>query len=84
MRLADSMTDLLGMQPRRMHSPPTSSPPSMTSVVKPSAAAVRAAAKPALPPPMTTKSYSMGLGWVRTLMAEAIAESGGPKAPGQS
>ena len=48
---------LLGMQPRRMHRPPTSRPPSTSAVRSPSAAAVRAAENPALPPPMTTKSY---------------------------
>jgi hypothetical protein len=32
------------MQPRRMHNPPTSGPPSMTTVFSPAAAAVRAAA----------------------------------------
>ena len=43
-RDADSSSVLLGMQPRRMHSPPSSSAPSTTPVFNPSAAAVRAAA----------------------------------------
>ena len=42
--LAVSINDLLGMQPRRMQSPPNSLAPSMTTVLNPSPAAVRAAA----------------------------------------
>ena len=52
------MRVLLGMQPRRMQRPPSFSEPSITAVRSPAAAAVRAAAYPALPPPRTTKSNS--------------------------
>ena len=49
---------LVGMQPRRMHSPPSS--PSLNMTVRaPAAAAVAAAILPALPPPMTITSYSV-------------------------
>ena len=44
MRLADSMSVLLGMQPLRMQRPPSSFAPSITAVRRPSLAAVRAAA----------------------------------------
>src|SRR3984957_13346869 len=55
-RFADSMNVLLGMQPRRMQVPPPSSPPSTQTVLSPDSAATFAAEKPALPPPITTKS----------------------------
>jgi hypothetical protein len=55
-RWADSSSDFDGMQPRRMQSPAISLPPSTTATRAPSAAAVRAAAYPALPPPTTTTS----------------------------
>src|SRR5208283_4896441 len=45
------------MQPRRMQSPPSAFAPSMTATLLPNAAATRAALKPALPPPMTMRSY---------------------------
>jgi hypothetical protein len=44
------------MQPRKMHNPPISSPPSKMTARKPAVAAVRAAAWPALPPPMIVTS----------------------------
>src|SRR5450432_536466 len=55
-RLADSMKALLGMHPRKIQSPPTSSPPSRQTVFNPDLAAAEAAEYPALPPPITTKS----------------------------
>ncbi len=47
----------VGMQPRRMHSPPIAGPLSITAVFAPYPAAVRAAAYPALPPPKMMTSY---------------------------
>ena len=55
-RCADSRSVLLGMQPLKMQSPPISLPPSITAVLSPRPPAVRAAAYPALPPPITAKS----------------------------
>src|SRR5215470_5856214 len=46
------------MQPRRMHRPPNCLAPSTKAVLSPSPAAARAAAKPALPPPITATSKS--------------------------
>src|SRR5271156_4905269 len=61
-RCADSSSDLEGMHPRRMQSPPTCAPPSITAARAPRLDAVRAAAKPALPPPMTATSNSGAAG----------------------
>src|SRR5690606_4891208 len=61
---------LEGMQPRRMHRPPSSRAPSTMATVLPRSAATRAALKPAEPPPMTRKSKDFIRGGVSAAFAE--------------
>ena len=46
-----------GIQPFKMHKPPSFGAPSIIATFRPREHARRAALKPALPPPITIKSY---------------------------